>query len=155
MTPPKIRTGAERSMNPSGLPMQVPPLRNGGAGGISRASGGAGVLKSPASPSPMASTPLWRWLSLALLLAATPAGAADMGAGRTLFTAYCAGCHGQNGEGVLPGAPNFRMEVGRLMRPDSVLVESIRNGRNAMPGFQGVLTDRQLLDVVAFLRTLR
>lgn len=103
---------------------------------------------------PAAPTPPWRWASLALLLAAIPALAADINTGRTLFTSYCAGCHGQNGEGVLPGAPNFRMD-NRLMRPDMVLVESIRNGRNAMPAFRGVLTDRQLLDVVAFLRTLR
>lgn len=92
-------------------------------------------------------------LFLALLMA-LPAQAADIGKGRNHFSTYCAVCHGQNGEGVMPGTPNFR-QSNRLMRPDAVLLESIRAGRNAMPAFRGVLTDAQLLDVVAFLRTLQ
>ena len=80
--------------------------------------------------------------------------AADINQGRSHFSTYCAVCHGQRGEGVMPGTPNFR-QGNQLMRPDAVLVENIRAGRNAMPGFRGVLTDAQLLDVVAFLRTLQ
>jgi len=40
------------------------------------------------------------------------------------------------------------------MRPDFTLLAAIRSGKNAMPAFQGVLTDRDILDVIAFLRTL-
>lgn len=89
---------------------------------------------------------------MAALVLTLPAHAADINQGRGLYATYCAVCHGQSGEGVLPGTPNFR-QSGRLLRPDAVLVESIRAGRAAMPGFRGVLTDAQLLDVVAFLRT--
>ena len=91
---------------------------------------------------------------LAMLCLANPSQAADINQGRELFIANCAGCHGQRGEGLLPGTPNFR-QGNLLMRPDAVLVEGIRTGRNTMPGFRGVLTDRQLLDVVAYLRTLQ
>lgn len=92
-------------------------------------------------------------LASALLAAAAPAGAADIAKGATLYATHCAACHGANGSPVMPGAPNFRrMEA--LMRPDMQLVASIRAGKGAMPGFFGVLRDREILDVVAFLRTL-
>jgi cytochrome c6 len=32
---------------------------------------------------------------------------------------------------------------------------SIRTGRGAMPAYQGVLRDREILDIVGHLRTLR
>lgn len=93
------------------------------------------------------------WLVCFAVLSAS-AGAADINKGRGLFNSHCVACHGANGAGVLPGTPNFRQgQV--LMRADAALVDSIRAGRNAMPGFRGILTDPQLLDVVAFLRTLQ
>lgn len=53
----------------------------------------------------------------------------------------------------MPGAPNFaRNEV--LMAPDIKLLNSIKMGRNAMPAYMGILTDHDILDVIAFLRTL-
>lgn len=95
-----------------------------------------------------------RLLPIMLALVSTAAQGADINKGRALFASHCAGCHGPGGMGLLPGTPNFRQgQV--LMRPDSALVESIRAGRNAMPAFRGILTDAQLLDVVAFLRTLQ
>jgi len=53
----------------------------------------------------------------------------------------------------MPGAPNFR-RLETLMRPDMQLLTSIRNGKGAMPAFFGVMRDREILDVVAYLRTL-
>jgi cytochrome c6 len=94
-------------------------------------------------------------LALALVLwhVAAPAAAADIRKGGTLYATHCASCHGANGAPVMPSAPNFRrMET--LMRPDMQLLTSIRNGKGAMPGYFGVLRDREILDVVAYLRTL-
>ncbi len=54
----------------------------------------------------------------------------------------------------MPGIPDFTFG-GTLMRPDAVLAESIRTGANAMPGFRGIITDFQILDVVAYLRTMQ
>lgn len=79
--------------------------------------------------------------------------AADTNKGQQLFAANCAICHGQSGRSVMPGAPNFDRGEG-LMRPDFTLLASIRAGKNAMPAYQGLLTDRDILDVIAFLRTL-
>lgn len=88
-----------------------------------------------------------------LLAAATCAGAADITRGATLYATHCAACHGGNGTPVLAGAPNFR-RMDSLMRPDLQLLAAIRSGKGAMPGYLGVLRDREILDVVAFLRTL-
>jgi len=90
---------------------------------------------------------------LASTLVAAPAAAASVSNGSTLYRTHCAMCHGANGDPVMPGAPNFR-RLESLMRPDQQLVMAIRNGKGAMPGFFGILRDRDILDVVAYLRTL-
>lgn len=92
-------------------------------------------------------------LAAALALAAADAGAADVQRGGTIYSSHCAVCHGSNGAPVIPGAPDFR-RLERLMQPDSQLAIAIRNGKGAMPGYFGVLRERELLDVVAYLRTL-
>jgi cytochrome c6 len=93
---------------------------------------------------------------LVLVLAALGGGAAeaaDVGRGRSTYTTHCAVCHGADGTPVMPGAPNFR-RMESLMRPDMQLMVTIRQGKGTMPGFFGVLRDRDILDVVAYLRTL-
>ncbi len=102
----------------------------------------------------MKALPGWMAVALSAVAMSAPVSAADIGKGREIFMNYCAGCHGANGAGLMPGTPNFTRGM-VLMAPDAVLVESIRAGRNAMPGFRGVVIDQQLLDVVAFLRTLQ
>lgn len=82
------------------------------------------------------------------------ANAADMRNGARLYALHCAGCHGANGRSVMPEAPNFSRGE-RLMQSDLALLASLRVGRGAMPGYAGLLNDRELLDVVSFLRTLR
>jgi cytochrome c6 len=92
-------------------------------------------------------------LAAVLALPAGPAWAADVQRGATLYATHCAVCHGSNGTPVMPGAPNFRRMEG-LMRPDLQLMSAIRNGKGAMPSYFGVLREREILDVIAFMRTL-
>ena len=107
----------------------------------------------PNLASPLAAFPRSGMLVALLTLSAMPAQAADINRGATLYATHCAACHGTNGTPVIPGAPNFR-RLDALMRPDMQLLASIRSGKGAMPGYLGVLRDREILDVVAFLRTL-
>jgi cytochrome c6 len=79
--------------------------------------------------------------------------AADVFNGRTVYRTYCEGCHGQNGQGELTGVPNFTRGQS-LMRSDLAIFDSIRSGKNAMPGFLGVLEEQEMLDVIAYIRTL-
>ena len=89
-----------------------------------------------------------------LFLFAQAASSADVMKGGQIYRMHCASCHGAGGTSTMPNAPSFARGE-RLMQPDQMLLGSIRRGRGAMPGFFGVLTDRDTLDVIAYLRTMR
>jgi cytochrome c6 len=94
-------------------------------------------------------------IGLAAALAMLPGSTsgADIQRGGLLYSTYCAVCHGNNGTPAMPGAPNFR-RMESLMRPDMQLLTAIRSGKGAMPAYFGVLREREILDVIAFMRTL-
>lgn len=87
-----------------------------------------------------------------LLLATGVAMAGDPMKGRSIYENRCAGCHGANGLPQVVGVPNFKMGEG-LMKPDQQLVDFVKNGKNVMPGFKGVLSDTEIRDVIAHVRT--
>jgi cytochrome c6 len=90
-----------------------------------------------------------------LLLAASGWGhTADIVKGAELYRQHCASCHGNQGRPVMVGATDFSQPTA-LLKPDMNLLQSIRAGRGAMPAYQGLLRDRDLLDIVAHLRTFR
>lgn len=82
------------------------------------------------------------------------ASAVNFVQGQQLYQMHCAACHGVRGEGVMPDAPKFRMGE-RLDQPDMVLMQSVKSGKKTMPPFFGILQDGQILDVLAYVRTLR
>lgn len=79
--------------------------------------------------------------------------AADTIKGGELYAVHCASCHGPSGMSVMLGAPNFARGES-LMQPDPLLLISIKNGKGAMPAYQGILNDQNILDVIVYLRTL-
>ena len=89
-----------------------------------------------------------------LALLAQGAFGADMMKGGQLYRMHCANCHGASGISTMPNAPSFARGE-RMMQPDPMLLGSIRRGRGAMPGFFGVLSDRDTLDVIAYMRSMR
>lgn len=93
-------------------------------------------------------------IAAAMLVSAAPGWAADPQAGALTYKTQCAQCHGPKGEGVMPGAPKFNRGE-RLLQPDTVLMATILRGKNAMPAFNGILREREVLDVIAHLRTLQ
>ena len=108
-------------------------------------------------------------LLLAALLLPVPAGAdqaatGDAAAGAKVYKRYCRGCHGKDGRG---GAHTFMPHIHNLTKkgyidllPDEHLAGVIAEGGEAygmssyMPAWGGTLDDRQIADVVAFIRTL-
>lgn len=60
----------------------------------------------------------------------------------------CTDCHGENGEGDF--GPAFEQRFAQ--RTDWQLMNTILNGRNAMPAWGDVLTDQELTDLFAYLR---
>ncbi len=87
-------------------------------------------------------------------IAAPVAMAGDpLAAGKQVYDRYCMGCHGVNGEGMMPGMPNFSLGE-RLDTTDRDLAERIRQGNGVMPGFAGILSDGEIDDVIAYIRSL-
>ncbi|HOX66741.1 MAG TPA: cytochrome c [Burkholderiaceae bacterium] len=93
------------------------------------------------------------WLPVALSWSVV-AGAADALKGADLYRSHCSQCHGNDGRPVLPTAPDFSRPTA-LLKSDLTLLASIRAGRGGMPAYQGQLRDREILDIVSHLRTLR
>lgn len=91
-------------------------------------------------------------LALVCTTCAFQVGAADYFNGKRLYASYCEGCHGASGQGEMPGTPNFT-RGNTLMRPDLQLYVQIRDGKNAMPGFRGVLDENEILDVITYIRS--
>lgn len=89
-----------------------------------------------------------------LMLAAASAHAGDALRGAELYRQHCSACHGAGGRPVLPTAPDFTRHD-TLLKPDLTLLAAIRKGRGAMPAYDGVLRERDVLDIVTHLRTLR
>ena len=79
--------------------------------------------------------------------------AGDPGKGAQVYTDHCVVCHGERGEGAVPGVPDFTRGAA-LLAPDRNLANTIRLGKTSMPAFQGLLKDPDIYDVIAFLRTL-
>lgn len=82
------------------------------------------------------------------------AAAADAINGGKLYARFCQNCHGSDGAGQIPGAPDFSRGE-RMLQADSAIVDSIKNGKGMMPAYRGQLTARELFDLSAYLRTLR
>ena len=91
---------------------------------------------------------------LTLLGIAGNAHAADPNKGAKTYSQYCADCHGHRGVPNMPGVPDFSRNQ-RLMQSDLALVKSISVGKGMMPAFQGRLSESDILDVIAYLRTLQ
>ena len=89
-----------------------------------------------------------------VLMSYMPAAqAADVFNGKKIYLNHCESCHGPRGQGQMAEVPNFTRGQ-TLMRSDLAIFESVRSGKNAMPAFWGVLEEQEILDVIAYIRTL-
>jgi len=111
-------------------------------------------------------------LTMVLVLAVgiVPASAAgDAAAGGKVFAARCARCHGADGKGNGPDLAKLHPSsspvdwtnpvVNKKWSDDDIVAIITKGGKavNAspvMPSFQGKLTDAQIQDLLAFIRTL-
>lgn len=93
----------------------------------------------------------------------TPSAAVQAASGLSGAAVYkqsCVACHGANGKGAIPGAPDFTSARGPLKRSDAVLLQRIINGYQspgspmAMPprGGNPKLTDGDLRKVLNYIR---
>jgi len=71
--------------------------------------------------------------------------------GHEVFMQKCMGCHGESGNGQLPGQPNFN-KGDAFFKSDSALIDVIREGRGVMPSFDGLLSEEDIRNVVAYIK---
>ncbi|MFZ1083396.1 MAG: cytochrome c [Terracidiphilus sp.] len=95
-----------------------------------------------------------------LVLAATIAGAAiAQTPGADTYKAKCAMCHGADGLAATPMGKSMKILSFKapemIKAPDAQLIASTKNGKGKMPAYAGKLTDAQIKDVIAFVRTLQ
>lgn len=80
--------------------------------------------------------------------------------GSDIYSQTCVACHGNNGKGLVPGAPDFTRSKGPLSQSDEALFNHIKLGFKspgsamAMPprGGNMSLTDGDIKTVLAYLR---
>jgi len=89
---------------------------------------------------------------LALVFWVAPGLAADRMNGGQLYEIHCVSCHGETGNSIDPMTPNFA-SGDLLFLMDAELLDRIRDGKEGMPAFRGMLSDNEIRDVIAYLRT--
>jgi len=77
----------------------------------------------------------------------------DPARGSVIYRHYCQGCHLGKGQGVEGLVGSALRGSGALDKTDEALHRSIRQGLGTMPGFAGELSDKEIRDVLAYLRT--
>lgn len=83
--------------------------------------------------------------------------------GQDIYKQTCIACHGADGKGTLPGAPDFTNAKGPLRQSDEVLIKRVTEGFKspgspmAMPakGGNAALTDADIVEVIRYLRKFR
>ena len=95
-------------------------------------------------------------------LSAMAAGKGDAKAGKKIFETNCATCHGLTGKGdgvassaLNPKPRNFFEAKFKYGSDDASLFKTISLGKGIMPPWKGILSDKQINDVIAHVRTLK
>ncbi|GAC1312620.1 MAG: hypothetical protein NVSMB24_34470 [Mucilaginibacter sp.] len=81
--------------------------------------------------------------------------------GKALYTANCAPCHGKSGRGdgvaaaALSHKPADHASTAVQSETDGSLFWKVTQGRNSMPAYQKILTDKQRWELISYIRTLK
>ncbi len=97
-------------------------------------------------------------IALVAMMAATTLTAVAQNAGEATYKAKCQMCHGADGSGNTPAGK--AMKAMPLTSPaivkesDADLIAVTKSGKGKMPAYAGKLSDGQIKEVVAYIRTL-
>lgn len=105
--------------------------------------------------------PSLRYLLISLLIGSSLAYAdEDPVNGRKLYEWNCSVCHGDYGKGdgplraALATPPADLTNRQTSTSPDRALLQIVRDGHATMPGWKHQLTEQELKDLLAYLRSL-
>lgn len=79
--------------------------------------------------------------------------AADSIKGSKVYQQHCSNCHGARGVSNMSGVADFSRGEG-LFKSDIDLLKLLQRGKGMMPAYQGRLSDKEILNVIAYMRTL-
>ena len=85
----------------------------------------------------------------AMLFTREAEGTADPAAGKVVYETACVFCHGEQGEGGHGGGKTLKASVNA-----DVIVQTVSEGRNAMPPLAAALSPEQIRDVAAYVATM-
>ncbi len=95
-------------------------------------------------------------LAVATALTSTPAfaqSAAD------LYKSKCQMCHAADGTGNTPAGKAMKVppfsDPALLKASDADLIAATKNGKGKMPAYSGKLTDPEIKELIAYIRTLQ
>ncbi len=75
----------------------------------------------------------------------------DSAAGQSKYDSNCAVCHGSDGKS---GTQNIDIVEETKEHGDAATADVILNGKGSMPGFSGTLSDQDVADTIAYIKTL-
>ena len=101
-------------------------------------------------------------LSLTILNGTALSASGDIKKGKQTYQQYCLACHGPQGKGDGPVGMTLKPPPANLggetvkSKPDPDLLNVIRKGKTgtAMPAWEKELSEQQINDVLAYVRTL-
>lgn len=100
-------------------------------------------------------------IGVSIVTVVRAAATGDPTKGKDRYEQYCVVCHGPRGLGDGPMAKATTPPATRLTAPDvrnktdQDLLAIIADGKSAsMPAWRGILNDQELLDVMAYVRSL-
>jgi cytochrome c oxidase cbb3-type subunit III len=73
--------------------------------------------------------------------------------GKTTFEANCVACHGPDGKGAIPQAPNFTKPEFIASRPATELYQSVSGGKGIMPAWQDRLSADDRWNAIEYVRS--
>jgi len=101
----------------------------------------------------------WKTAAVVVMAAMMAAPVIAQGPGAYTYKAKCAMCHGADGLAATPMAKSMKVlsfkDPTMVSASDAQFIASTANGKGKMPAYTGKLTEPQIKDVVAYIRTLQ
>jgi cytochrome c6 len=98
-------------------------------------------------------------LTVAAMAAAMTMTGFAQGSGADTYKSKCAMCHGADGMATTPAGKSMKVpafsDPAVAKMSEAELTTVTKAGKGKMPGYAGKLTDAQINDVVAYVRTLQ
>lgn len=100
-----------------------------------------------------------RTMAIGVLISLSVTVAFAQNSGPSTYKTKCLMCHAEDGSGNTPAGkatktPSFNSPE-MLKVSDAEFIADTKNGKGKMPAYSGKLTDQEIKEVIAYIRTLQ